>query len=441
MSSYVTADDSVEYSAVILGEGRFVDVTISSDACRRVTNKLELNSDIHSMFAQGEWIVTIPSIQGTMLSSHILSIGTKIEFIIAVPSQTLPVVITMAILAIGNAGGHGLTEGNRYSLKLISPWYFSQKVLSVAYQGSVSSIINQIVTNEFTDDFAIYDTNAYSSASSTSGVVYNTEIEDSIDNPNAIRYRTFQSASKFLKDNLLVKARGNLDTAMFIYTDLYGKLRFFSFASAHQKDRFLVIHQTSSLKDNFSEIFNDPLKAKRVFVPTGNSYDFNQSEKHALWSLTKPALIHLLRPDSSTKNGADGIILTPLTNNFKNPYVFVTSNRTSDPFDKRFVDDSLRSYDTIYSSVIQHYTRDLMNEQSVQITGHPNFNLIAGYMADVILENSTDKTQSALTQSFLISRCSFIFRGFATVSTITLQTPSYNASDLSTVPELLSRPS
>jgi len=412
---------TVNWTATILGEDRFPNIPIENPA--QMTNHLEITTSIHSLFVTGIWNMRVLSDYGQFLSQNIFSVGTKIRFVFAPEGSTIATEVILSILSINNSGGGGKYEGMQYDISLVSPWYFDQIVVSRAYSGTASDIITQIVNEELSDSFT------------------SVNIEKSIDNSFLAKYRTFQSPSRFFDDNLIHKARGDKDTAMFLYTTLKNELRLFSFNSMAGAKRYISAEKTSPLLSKFSSDMNDPEKGKLFFMHFSLMLNLNESENHALWALTNPAMTFMVRSDSSLKDASSFPQMLSLTNNIPNPFVYVSSTKFkgTSSYNKHYVDDSMRAYDTIYSDTVQKYTRDLMKEQKMIVSGFANFDIEAGYLCDVLVESPLTGTPDSISQTFMIERVSYTITANRAQSFLYMGTPAFHYKEASRVSQLYTR--
>lgn len=409
------AELSIPWEATIVG----TETVLSGIAL--TTSRLELSASIFNSFVYGEWSFTA---NASFFEESLLYIGCKIRFTFV--TQIGKKDFYLSILSISNGpggstglgyestdlkGGSASTVAMLYSIKLVSPWYFDQIALSKAYRGSVSSIINTILSEELDSSFS-----------------NKAEIIQSIDNKNIIRYRTFMTPGKFIDLRLRPVVEGTRSSSCFIYTRLNDTFCVKDYNQMGIDTGFISIDTHNPLMSQYLTLQSE--HPEQLFYPTSIIFDINNSGK--LWWLANPGSLWYYR-------GVNGLVKSPgvepeltpaTTNEGSSTYIPVSKDKNMDNPSYLYTDENMDYYDDTYNRISNLYTKDLMDAQCIQLNGYPNMNIDIGMMSSLMLTLPNDRSKESLyNQKYIVTEISHVFKAHKGFTQVTLATPNMIYAD------------
>lgn len=390
------------------------------------TTKLEIHTDIESLFTTIDWMFTASSDLIDQYQINNISIGTPIYFRFSQTNNSTNTTIdrNYKVLSITNGPGMSATTlGTVYHLVLINSWYFDQFIDSKAYFDNVSSILSDIFNNDFKNSFT------------------GLRISNSSD-PPAIRYRTMMKQSDFITLRLLPYLLGANKTSSFVFTNTDNFIEVLSYYDMTQTDIYLAIDLSNPHIAAFKDMINDPVSSQYVIYPTVVTLSINESQSRNLWDISLPAFAYPYRNPRYIKTYIDEPVMQVLGYDKDNRFTFVNSQKNSN-YTKVYLSDSLRSPDDIFSMKSNEYMKDLRQAHHVELTCLPNLNILAGRQCYYYLTQS-DQSASVFAQSYIIKEVTHIFEGMQARTLLSLNTTSFdfaNTANISTLFSLTKPPS
>lgn len=400
-------ETSLIWSAVILGEGTS-DSDYNLEGIMTSTKKLEVSSSIQHLYLYGEWVF---SGGANLIEDGHLAIGKKILFkIVPESSSTLVYDLILSIISISNGPGSSTTYlGETYTLTLISPWYFDQKVKSKAYKGNTTTIVKKIIQEELVGSFDSY------------------LLAESTDPSSVTRYRTLMTPGRFIEERLKTHYVG------FTYINIKNEFEMMNMTAMSQLDPYVFIDPSNPNLANFSNWLNDEQKSLRMVYMNGMIFKMNTTKEKELWSILSPSYYYMSHlkgdviktiPTAPTEYG-----LIPLSGTIKKGFTVVKPSNTVSESSKTFTDDSFRNYNDGAIMRQNKYFNDLMDCHQVIVTAFPNVNLQVGRLAYLFISGITETNPSVLSSTYVITEVSHVFQANRVIMHVTLKSSAIQYED------------
>lgn len=364
------------------------------------TEKLELSSSVHSLFAYGEWILT----GGTaFFEDKAFSIGTRLRF--TFQDGSIDTVMYMSILSISNGPGTGAKYvAETYMLTLISPWYFSQSIGSGAYYGAIGTTVGAIMANELASSFNSLD------------------IANTYDGSRSVYYRTMMTQSQFL-EKIKGNSIGQNLRATFMFTTPQNDFHLIEYNPTVEEDLFTAIDMAHPDIPSFQQEL-DADQTKFLF-PVAILTQFNKSggESGSLWLDASPSLVYLQPMQGIVKGRYDTPVMEPLTTNQTNPFSYINDTKDKSNATKVYMNDSLQPSAQILNATVNDHTNKLMEYHQFNLYCLPNITVTPGKFCNLHLSKEENGEPSIFAQKFMVESVSHIFQKLKGQTVVTLSAP------------------
>ena len=427
MSDSFTSNTIIPWTATVLAPNG----NILLPGVAASTEKLEISASVNSLYIFGEWIFSTSPVTtaggvpiqaqaiGNLIEAGLISVGTTIEFNFA-PTDGVPTILDLGVLAILNGPGpDAISLAPSYRIILISTWYFAQVIGSHAYQGSVSSIIIDMMNSEVIG------------VSPNSTLIWGETI-DSKDNPMFTHYRTMMTPGKFMEERLIMYVKGNEGTPTFVYSNIDDRFEIMDYHRLASLPSYTAIDPSHPDLPNYQDIFNDPTQSTSMILTIGMILDYNKG-KRELWALSSPSSVFMYHIYGAVKEGPDDPVLVPLSTIDPQKWEYITNTKDPNAITKVYLDDSLHDYEEIATEASYEYAKALMDSRSFTLVCLPNLNVKIGRACSLHITNRNESTASLFFQDYLISEVSQLFVGLRCHTHITLTAPTQIYTSLSDV--------
>lgn len=372
------------------------------------TSKLQISSNINSLFPYIDWDVRIDP---AMMDRGVFAIGKTIEFIFDKTNiRTFRVLKVSAIPTLNT-----LSIPDTYTITLVSPWYFEQKIGSKIYYGKNTDILQEVAQT-------------FSSTIKKVFCIPASEKESKLS-----RYRTYQTEGVFIDERVRPFFTGvSNHVASFIYVD--EMQQFFAtdeqeiFSSDLQNYAINIDHPHSEVLDS---IRADPRKAERIIPIRGLGLFSNLND--ALWANSKPSTMYMSSVPGQIKPATTLPVFSSLS---AGTFLPITGSKSSNTT-KIVMDDSQRVYSDIKATAQNIVKGDLFDSQGLVITSDLNLNVTVGQSVQVYVEatrspNDTSKP-SIYCQMYVISKVDHLIAATRGQTVFTCNCSAFSYDDAKTV--------
>lgn len=372
--------------------------SIDLSSCVVSTEKLQITTSPFSLYPYVEWQCKVPE---GLLEAGFFNVGNLFKFSFPQSDGKTFVIRTYGILTltVGTLEDPS-TLSTLMSFTLTSPAYFQQTIKSKAYKGIASTILTQLLTEDFP--------------------TVEKSISTTFEKQPLSLYRTQQTPFNFIQKRLLSYCTGENRGAYFIYGAGDGSIRGRSLSDMTQEHTNTVVMSESSTR------YSEYLKRKDIrIVP---AYSIELSTKEDLWSSLDTSFSHILRYNMSVKQDGEAPKIDPFTRSNVTRNAFALVNPEREDYTKAVLDDSLNTYSNLYSETTQSQIRTLLQAQTLRVVGNIDLDLEVGDSSIIVLDKQTENKLSIFSGTYPIISLTKMFQGTTGWMTIDYGVPGFTFS-------------
>lgn len=367
------------------------------------TDKLQVSSNIGSLYSYVSWVVRLDP---AYVTKGYFATGKKFEFSFG-PTDHREFCV---LRCVGSPTAQTQSIPDKYEVVLVSPWYFEQTVGSKIYYGSVSQVLDQIVSNE---KFSFK----------------NKTLESGIDIANK-RYQTLQTEGSFIENRVKEYYTSSDRSPSFIFVnDQHEFVATNESAILSMPARSYAISIESPSVSVFNDIFQEYDKFSRLLKLRFISFSYNKNDK--LWPASNAAIAYTT-PNGQIKHSTS----EPFVGTFR-PGQFLPVVVEKDLSIKQatsiYIDDSCQNYSDILARAQNEVMTNIMMGQGWVLAGDLNTNLKVGTPIDIYVEDARitgDETyRSVFAQTMVIVALDHKLSGLKGQTIATCAVSSFSYSD------------
>lgn len=370
------------------------------------TSKLQISSEIDSLFPYVEWVV---GISPALMDNGTFAIGKTIEFIFnKAYKKTFRVFKISAIPSMNTS-----SIPDNYTITLVSPWYFDQTVGSKIYYGTTSEILEQIAKTFST---------------------LKKPVCIKAPGQQLFRYRTYQTEGAFIDERIRPYFSGESNhTASFIYVnDEQGFFATDEQAIFSSNLQAYAINPDHPHKDVFTQVYQDEKKLDRLFFI--RSIGLFNNKNDMLWANSKPSTMYLSSVPGQYKPASTPSVFSTL---LEETFLPITASKDVSTSTKIVMDDSSRVYGDVKAQAQNEIKQGLFDSQGLTLIGDMNLDIQVGQAIQVYVEAIRDindySMPSVYSQTYVISSLDHLISGSQGQTHVTCSCSAFSYDDARTV--------